>query len=382
MGKLAIIDRVKFDGLRKEWLVFRYPGESFVTGTQLIVGEGQVAVFVKGGQALDCFTAGTYTLSTNNIPLLQSFINIPFGGKTPFTAEIYFINKTAKLDIYWGTVDPIQLIDPKYNIKLRIRAFGQFGMKVDDYRLFLTELIGSLNPLEVVNYSKMIDFFKGLLVMKVKTLIAKDIIINKISALEISASIDEISNYCKADISGEFNRFGLNVVNFYIKSINFPDEDFAVINKILQDKAAFDIIGDQRYVTKRSFDTIEAAAGNESGVAGAFVGAGLGLGIGAGASNNLNIGTSLYTGIPQAKLEKCSCGKEYAEGTVFCSQCGKKLVPEKVKCDDCGAIFDVGSKFCTNCGKSLIKKVICPECKSENDNGAKFCNLCGRKLSD
>jgi len=245
---MAILDRIKFEGMLngRDWLVYRYPGEEFVAGTQLIVGEGQVAVFVKGGQAQDYFTAGTHTLSTSNIPLLQGIINIPFGGKTPYTAEIYFINKTSKLDMNWGTVDPIQLVDPKYNIKLRIRAFGQFGMKVDDYRVFLTELIGSMNPLEVVNYSKMLNYFKGVLVMKTKSLIAQAIINNKVSALEISASIDEISKFCMTEISNEFNRFGLKVVNFYVQSINFPDEDFEEINKILRDKASFDIIGDQR----------------------------------------------------------------------------------------------------------------------------------------
>ena len=106
---MAIIDRIKFDGLAREWLIYRYPGDSFVMGTQLIVGEGQVAVFVKGGKALDFFTAGTHTLSSSNIPLLQGIINLPFGGRTPFTAEVYFINKTAKLDINWGTIDPIQV---------------------------------------------------------------------------------------------------------------------------------------------------------------------------------------------------------------------------------------------------------------------------------
>lgn len=384
MRILAIIDRIKFDGLRKEWLVYRYPGEEFVAGSQLIVGEGQIAVFVKGGQAFDYFTAGTYTLSTSNIPLLQKFINIPFGGKTPFTAEIYFINKTAKLDINWGTPDPIQLIDPKYNIKLRVRAFGQFGLKVDDYRVLLTELIGSMNPLEVVNYNKMTEYFKGVLVMKVKALVAKAIIINKISALEISASIDEISNFCKSDISEEFNRFGLKIVNFFIKSINFPDEDFEAINKILQDKAAFDIIGDQRYVTKRSFDTIEAAAGNESGVAGAFVGAGMGLGFGVGAGNSLaGISANLNTNVPQTAQNKCSkCGKEYAEGVVFCSECGNRLVPQKIKCSNCGTMLDPNSKFCSNCGTVAIKKIVCPDCNTESELGARFCITCGKKLED
>jgi membrane protease subunit (stomatin/prohibitin family) len=80
--KLAIIDVIKFNGIRnREWLVYRYTGESFVFGTQLIVGEGQVAVFVKGGKALDYFSSGTYTLSTDNIPILKSLINSPFGGR-------------------------------------------------------------------------------------------------------------------------------------------------------------------------------------------------------------------------------------------------------------------------------------------------------------
>lgn len=65
------------------------------------------------------FYPGTYTLVTENLPILKSLINLPFGGKTPFSAEIYFINTTVRLDINWGTIDLIQLIDSKYYVKLR-----------------------------------------------------------------------------------------------------------------------------------------------------------------------------------------------------------------------------------------------------------------------
>lgn len=381
---MAIIDRIKFTGMQngQDWLIYRYPGESFVLGSQLIVGEGQVAVFVKGGQALDYFTAGTHTLVTSNIPLLQSIINLPFGGQTPFTAEVYFINKTSKLDMNWGTIDPIQLIDPKYNIKLRVRAFGQFGMKIEDYRVFLTELIGSMNPYEVVSYTKMINYFKGVLVMKTKSLIAQAIISNKVSALEIAASIDEISKFCKDEISSEFSRFGLKVVNFYIQSINFPDEDFEEINKILREKASFDIIGDRRYITKRSFDTIETAAGNEGGIAGTLASAGVGLGLGFGVGGVMNgITSSLNTSVPQQAQYVCpKCGKANAEGVIYCGECGNKIGKLKISCPECSNDVEEGAKFCTFCGTSMIKKIICKNCSTENEKGTKFCKECGTKL--
>ncbi len=386
---MAILDRIKWDGMlnNAEWLVYRYPGEAFMTGSQLIVGEGQVAVFVKGGQALDYFTAGTYTLSTANIPLLSKVINMPFGGKTPFTAEIYFINKTSKLDISWGTIDPIQLVDPKYNIKLRVRAFGQIGLKVADYRVFLTELIGAMQQRDVVHYGKMQSYFKGVLIMKVKSLIAQAIIKNKVSALEISASLETISDYCETEISEEFNRFGLKVVNFYIQSINFPDEDFEEINRILEQKASFDIIGDQRYVTKRSFDAIDLAAANEGGTAGTFTGAGVGLGLGVGLGGAMGGLTSNITtaapGAPAAGQKVCpGCGTANVAAAAFCCACGTKMTPEGIKCPNCAYENMAGSKFCISCGTALTISNKCEKCGEDNEPNAKFCRNCGTKLEE
>lgn len=109
---MVLIDRIKFDGLRsRDWLIYKYPGESFVTGSQLIVSEGQAAIFVRGGMVCDTFYAGTHTLSTSNLPILTHLINLPFGGKTPFTAEIYFINITTNLEVTCGT----SLVQPQRN---------------------------------------------------------------------------------------------------------------------------------------------------------------------------------------------------------------------------------------------------------------------------
>lgn len=350
---MAIIDVVRFDGLKsREWMVYKYPSDQLVLGTQLIVQEGQIAIFVRSGMVCDTFYPGTYKLSTENLPILKSIVNMPFGGRTPFSAEIYFINATTKLDLTWGTTDPIQLIDPKYYVKLRVRAFGQMGLKIIDPTTFFKELIGGMQQNDLVKFDKIKEFYRGIMVIKVKSIIADSIISDKISALDISTKLEDLSEKVRVKLSGEFERYGLTVINFYIQSINFPDEDFAKINKILEDKAAFEIMGDGRYATKRSFDVYEGAANNDSGVAGAFVAGGIGLGaaVNLGTTMNSVAGNPVGQASAQEYKECPSCHTRNSVSAKFCPECGFNF--NSLVCS-CGNKLDPGDKFCPKCGKKV-----------------------------
>lgn len=48
--KAAIIDRIKYDGPNDNspWIVYKCPSEEFVLGSQLIVNQGQEALFFRG----------------------------------------------------------------------------------------------------------------------------------------------------------------------------------------------------------------------------------------------------------------------------------------------------------------------------------------------
>lgn len=381
---MAIIDVVKFNGLAsRDWLVYKHYAEDLSTATQLIVGEGQVAAFIKGGQLCDLFGPGTYTLSTNNIPILSKLINLPFGGKTPFTAEIYYVNAATKLDINWGTPDPIQLIDPKYQIRLRIRAFGQIGLKIKDFGLFVQELIGSMNKSEIVSYDSVMDYFKGFLITKVKSCIAQIIIEDKISALEVSPRLEEISEKLSEMITPDFEQFGLKLINFYVKSINFPDEDFEKINSILEDKAAFDLMGDARYATKRSFDVYEGAAKNKNGVAGAFVAGGFGLGAAAAVGARSAPMQNVLSTPAQNEVSCPECHTPNKPDARFCSSCGHSLTVQSktMKCPDCGKDIPEDSKFCNYCGAKIQRQLVC-ECGNVLAPESKFCNNCGKKVGE
>jgi membrane protease subunit (stomatin/prohibitin family) len=95
-------------------LAWKFPSDDLKLGSQFVVNQSQDAVFLKGGRVFDLSGPGRHTLSTANLPLLSAVVNLPFGNETPFAAEIWFVNKTVKRDLKWGTSARIPLIDPVY----------------------------------------------------------------------------------------------------------------------------------------------------------------------------------------------------------------------------------------------------------------------------
>jgi len=387
---MAIIDRIKFDGNADgKWLLHKYPGEDFVLGSQLIVGEGQIAVFVKGGKALDLFGPGTHTLSTGNIPLLDKLVNLPFGSETPFTAEIYYINTTLNMDLKWGTESPIQIIDPVYRVRINARANGQYTLRVSDYRIFITQIIGTQRSGATVTFGDVLPYFRGIILSNVDTTLAQYIIEKRISVLEIRTKQREIAELLCSGMKEEFDKFGMELVSFFVNSINFPDEDMEVINGILQRKAEFDILGDNRYATEKQFEILGNFAKNEgvSPLANAGIGLGMGLGMAGQFGNAFSDITNRTMAQPVQNQPLPSqegacvcrhCQTPNAAGAKFCFECGKAMQVSKV-CHSCQAENSESAKFCCECG-TAIGTVHCPKCSNPQAAGSKFCSECGTRF--
>jgi membrane protease subunit (stomatin/prohibitin family) len=275
---MSIVDFVKWDG-EPSLIAWKYGSQELSTWTQLIVNETQEAFLVKTGVYEGPFGSGRHTLSTENIPLLTNIIGLPFGGKSPFTAEVWFVNKIVNLDIKWGTQDPIQLQDPKYQVMLPVRAFGQYGIRVKNSKKFLLKLVGTVNSFTSEDVS---SYFKGKFITNIKNDISNAIIRRKISVLEVSAYLDELSNDLESRLNQAVDEYGIELVQFNINSINVPEDDDSVIKlrNALAKKAEMGIVGFD-YAQERSFDVMESAARNE-GTAGSMLGAGMGAGIGIG----------------------------------------------------------------------------------------------------
>ncbi len=374
---MALIGVIKHNSNSDEF-IWKYPNEEIGTWSQLVVNPTQEVILVKDGMICDIFKAGKYTLDTENIPILNKIINIPFGGSSPYKVEIWFINKKYNLSIKWGTPTPIQLEDPKYNIFVKIRSYGHFGIKIEDTKIFFMKLIGTNSSFREREIN---SFFKGLYITKIRDLISSYLIKKRISILEINAYIDELSRHIKENVEGIFREYGIMLVNFFINDISVPDDDISIkrLKEALSKKAEMNIVG-YNYVQERSFDTLEGAATNSSNSIGTnLMGAGLGMTMGVGLGNTLSdtmnsqLDIRNYSDKNSQKITCKKCSFVLPGGAKFCPECGSIQIK---KCNNCGTIQkDKNAKFCLECGATIIKT--CKKCKNKVSEDSKFCSECG-----
>lgn len=350
-----IFDVIEFVDESGNEMVHRVPESGsgdFRLGSQLIVRTNQAAVFFRDGKALDTFGAGRHTITTANIPLLATLVNIPFGGRTPFTAEVYFVSLRDFLDLKWGTETPIVMRDKELGM-VRVRAFGTYSVAVADPQLFVNAIVGTQG---LYTTSMIANFLRGIVVSKLTDVMTE----NATSVFDLPSLFDELSAGLRARTNDDFRALGIVMKALYITSIS-PTEEAA---KAIDERAAMGAIGNmQAYLQFKAARALGDAAQQQgnggAGLAGAGVGLGAGLGLGA------TIAQQLAQAMQPGQGAAAPAQQAAAAATVACPSCGAANAPT--------------AKFCNNCGKPL-GKVICPNCKAENAPGAKFCNNCGTKL--
>jgi len=356
---MAILDLIEHPDEAADEIVHRLPEQGsgeFRLGSQLVVREAQRAVFFRDGKALDLFGPGRHTLSTNNIPLLTGLLGLPFGGKSPFTAEVYFVAMREFTDFKWGTAQPAVYRDRELGM-VRLRAFGTYSLRVADPGLFVAQVVGTRGAYTT---GAIDEFLRSLILNEFNDLLGGV----QTSILDLQAMTGEIATAARSALGDDFARLGLALTTFQITSITPPDE----VQKRIDERSGMAALGDMGTYTQ--FQTAQAIrdAANNPGGAGDMAGAGVGLGAG------LGMGQAMGQAVRDA----------------FATQTGAAPAPapttapaQTMTCPHCQATIPAGSKFCPNCGQALqtATAVTCPKCGTENASGAKFCTNCGTALT-
>jgi membrane protease subunit (stomatin/prohibitin family) len=346
-----IIDVVEFLDNTGNEIVHREPEGGpgdFRLGSQVIVRESQNAVFFRDGKSLDVFGPGRHTITTYNIPILASIIGLATSGKSPFPAEVVFVNMKEFLNQKWGTPEPIAFRDPDLGM-VRLRSFGMYAFQVKDVALFVNGIVGQQG---IYSTSALDDFLRGMIIAKLTDTLGEQ----KKSVLDLPSLYSEMGASTKAALTDDFGRIGLTLKALYVNAITPTEET----SKAIDERAAMGALGDMdKYLKFKAARAMGDAANNPGGTGGDAMQAGLGLGAGAG------LGAAMAGMMAQAMQ---GAARPAAQAATFA-------------CPNCSTANPVGSKFCNNCGQKFGPATIkCPTCGTENPAGAKFCSNDGTKL--
>ncbi len=264
-----LIDIVEWLDSSNDTLVHRFEryDNEIKNGAQLIVREGQQAVFIDQGQIAEVFKPGKYTLDTDNLPLLATIKGWKHGFHSPFKCEVYFVSTRRYTDQKWGTKNPIMLRDAEFG-PIRMRAFGTYAFRVEEAGKFIQEIVGTdgyFTTDEITNQ------LRNIIVSRFTDILGE----SKIPALDLAANYDELGTFVTDRIASEVTDYGLLLTKLLIENISLPE----AVEEALDKRTSMGVIGDlDKYLKFQSAEAMEAAANNPSG-GGASEGLGLGMGM-------------------------------------------------------------------------------------------------------
>ncbi|MEN9360691.1 MAG: hypothetical protein RL095_2226 [Verrucomicrobiota bacterium] len=255
----------------KDTVAYRFPRyqNEIKNEAQLIVREGQVAIFVREGQLADAFLPGRHTLSTSNLPILSTLAGWKYGFNSPFVAEVYFIRTTQILQQKWGTRNPVTLRCPELG-PVRLRAFGTFAYRVTEAKAFLKEVIGTDTEIDGEQIAGQLrDIIIARFTNKLATL--------NVPVLDLAANQDAMAKTLSSSLDSEFKEYGVSVTKFLVENIALPPE----VEKVLDKRSSMSLAGNLDQYTKfQAAESISLAAANPGGAAGAGIGIGAGVAMG------------------------------------------------------------------------------------------------------
>jgi membrane protease subunit (stomatin/prohibitin family) len=393
---MAIIDLVRWTPQGNQTIyAYRFPETNLSTYTQLIVQESQEAILFSKGQIVGKFGPGKHTLNTENLPILRSLYGLPFGGKNPFTAEVWFVNKLQPYNIDWS-IDRMDIHDADYNTGIPLIANGRYGLKITDAERFLIKIVGTKNSFD---QNDLTDQFFGEFSTKTKSTILQFMINNRIGLKQISAHLDNISEHLKTIMLPFWENLGLELTKFYVTSIEV-DSTTEVGRRVLDaiSRQSAQSIGGYTWQQEKAFDVakdaVDGLANSNSGIMGAVIATNMMGGLGGasggvmqpqynqptfGSTNQVQQGGTAQP-VNQIREVYCSnCSKKFPSSHRFCPHCGDPYDA----CPKCGTDNDKSAKRCVSCGTQLQSETsLCTNCNTPLAAGSSFCGNCGKQQAD
>lgn len=275
MGLLDVVkdqflDVIEYEDVSNKLIVYKYQRESgnneLKQGSKVIVRESQSAVFLKGGQLADILSPGTYSLNTDNMPVLSTLKAFPYLFVSPVIADLYFVSTRQFIDNKWATKNPIMKRDSEFNMA-RIRAFGKFSFRITDVALFMREIFGTKGI--VLTYD-IVSYLSSMVTEAFSVAIGE----SQLSVLDLAAEYRKIASMMQERLNEQTGAIGVQFSDILVENVSLPDE----VEKLIDEQSGIgmakqDMEAFMQYQTARA---MRDASKQKGGLAG--LGAGMALG--------------------------------------------------------------------------------------------------------
>ena len=269
--KGELIDIVEWIDDTHDTLVYRFEryDNEIKYGARLVVREGQVAAFINEGQLADVFKPGTYTLETQNMPVLTTLKGWKYGFSSPFKAEVYFCSTRQFTNLKWGTPGPVTMRDPEFGA-VRVTAYGLYSIRLKDPAVFIREIVGTDGNFTTEEIE---DNLRGKIGTRIKEVMPDA----GIPILDLESKVVELGYTLRNRIEPAIEALGLELTEVQVQDVGLPEE----VEKAIDKAGAMKVIGNmQTYTQYETASAIKDAASNPGGLAAAGVGVGMGFGMG------------------------------------------------------------------------------------------------------
>jgi len=401
--------------------------DTISNGSVIHVYEGQFMMLLDGGRIVDYSAEpGYFTVDNSSMPSMfsgslddvvkNSFDRFRFGGATPTSQKVLYLNLQEIKGIRFGTRNPISYFDNFYNAELFLRAHGTYSIRITDPIKFYVEAIPkNKDQVEItdINEQYLYEFLDAL-----------QSSINQMSAdgMRISyvpSKSRELSKYMADTLDEDWRQTrGMEIQAVAIASLSYDEKSQELLNLRNQGAMLQDPSIREGYMQGAFARGMEAAGSNANGSTMGFMGMQMGAQMGGNmaasmsAANqqqmirNQQIQQEAAAAAHHAANEPdnwiCSCGQQNTGK--FCSECGRprQMGPwtcscgqagnagkfcaacgsprpapaEGWKCPACGAV--ASGKFCPECGKPKPADMAGWTCGCGTVNKGKFCAECGK----
>jgi membrane protease subunit (stomatin/prohibitin family) len=269
--KGEFIDIVQWLDDTDDTLVYRFEryGNEIKYNAKLVVREGQMAAFINEGQLADVFKPGTYTLTTQNLPVLATLKGWKYGFESPFKAEVYFCSTRQFTNLKCGTPGPVTMRDPEFGA-VRVTAFGLYSIKVKDPAVFIREIVGTDGNFTTDGIQ---DNLRGKIGTRIKEVMPDA----GIPIIDLESKVIQLGETLRTRIAPAIEALGLELTEVQVQDIGLPEE----VERAIDKAGAMRAIGNmQTYTQYETASSINDAANNPGGLAAAGVGVGMGFGMG------------------------------------------------------------------------------------------------------